>query len=179
MVGIFVGFVVGGFVGGFVGGSICSAGGGIVGIIYGIVGGFFGVVYGSLAGGVVGMVVGGSAVVRSIVDFAGTVVVGVVGVADVIGEGISSRNRDLRGPLGATSAVSGLMAGAGWRTMRAAARLMPRAAGSRWLAEAESFLYEAPPIPRRGAIRSYLIGALQVIAVSWAGELARRTRPPR
>jgi hypothetical protein len=76
-------------------------------------------------------------------------------------------------------AESGLVAGAGWRAMRLAARLMPRAAGGRWLAEAESFAAEAPPALRRGAIRSYLTGAPQVIMVSWAGDLARRTRLTR
>jgi hypothetical protein len=37
-----------------------------------------------------------------------------------------------------------------------AAMLMPPAEGRRWLAEAESFLAEAPPALRRGAIGSYL-----------------------
>ena len=77
---------------------------------------------------------------------------------------------------GSGQAESGLVAGAGWRAMRLAAWLMPRAAGRRWLAEAESFAAEAPPALRRGAIRSYLTGAPQVIMVSWAGDLARRTR---
>ena len=77
---------------------------------------------------------------------------------------------------GAGPAEGSLMAGAGWQAMRLAARLMPRAAGKRWLAEAASFLAEAPPALRRGAICSYLIGALQVIVVSWAATLTRRTR---
>ena len=80
---------------------------------------------------------------------------------------------------GSGQAESGLVAGAGWRAMRLAAWLMPRAAGRRWLAEAESFAAEAPPALRRGAIRSYLTGAPQVIMVSWAGDLARRTRLTR
>ena len=78
---------------------------------------------------------------------------------------------------GAIPAVSGPVAGAAWRAMRAASRLMPRAAGSRWLAEAESFLYEAPPAQRRRAIRNYLANAPRVIAASWAGRLVRRIRP--
>jgi hypothetical protein len=53
---------------------------------------------------------------------------------------------------------------------------MPPAAGRRWLAEAASFLAEAPPALRHGAIRSYLIGAPQVITVSWAGYLAGKAR---
>ena len=60
--------------------------------------------------------------------------------------------------------------------MRVAAGLMPRAAAGRWLAEAESFLFEAPAVYRRSAMRSYLITAPQLIAVSWAGALARRAR---
>ena len=61
------------------------------------------------------------------------------------------RNRNSRGRSGALAKdgsgrdamppVSGLIAGAAWRVMRAAARFMPRAAGSRWLAEAASFLF--------------------------------------
>ena len=80
---------------------------------------------------------------------------------------------------GSGQAESGLVAGAGWRAMRLAAWLMPRAAGRRWLAEAESFAAEAPPALRRGAIRSCLTGAPQVIMVSWAGDLTRRTRLTR
>ena len=60
---------------------------------------------------------------------------------------------------GAGPVEAGFLAGVGWRAMRLAARLMPRAAGRRWLAEAESFLAEAPPVLQRAAIRSYLIGA--------------------
>lgn len=72
--------------------------------------------------------------------------------------------------------VSGLIAGAAWRVMCAAARLMPRAAGSRWLAEAASFLSEASPAQRRRALGSYLAAAPQTILVSWAGHLTRRAR---
>ena len=60
--------------------------------------------------------------------------------------------------------------------MRLAARLMPRAAGRRWLAEASNFLAEAPAALQRGAIHSYLANAPQVIAVSWAVEAASRIR---
>jgi hypothetical protein len=57
---------------------------------------------------------------------------------------------------------------------------MPRAAGRRWLTEADSFLAEASPVLQRRAIRSYLSGALQVIAVPWTCELTRPARrdPP-
>lgn len=79
---------------------------------------------------------------------------------------------------GSGQAESGLVAGAGWRAMRLAAWLMPRAAGRRWLAEAESFAAEAPPALRRGAIRSYLTGAPQVIMVSWPGGPGSPGRDP-
>lgn len=77
---------------------------------------------------------------------------------------------------GAMPVASGLIAGAAWQVMRAAARLMPRAAGSRWLTEAASFLYEAPPAQRGRALRSYLAAAPQTILASWAVHLTRRTR---
>ena len=60
--------------------------------------------------------------------------------------------------------------------MRLAARLMPSAAGKRWLAEADNFLFEVPLAQRRGTIRNYLFTAPLVIAVSWAGALAQRIR---
>jgi hypothetical protein len=75
---------------------------------------------------------------------------------------------------GVDPADVGLMASVGWRLMRVAACMMPTAAGRRWLAEAESFLAEAPPVLRRGAVGSYLVGAPRVIVVSWAACLARR-----
>jgi hypothetical protein len=121
----------------------------------------------------------------------GVVVIGTVAIAGVV---IIARLEGKEFPLlrglfsvavrravrhGSGQAESGLVAGAGWRAMRLAAWLMPRAAGRRWLAEAESFAAEAPPALRRGAIRSYLTGAPQVIMVSWAGDLARRTRLTR
>lgn len=74
------------------------------------------------------------------------------------------------------SADPGLIAGTGWQVMCIAFRLMPPAAGSRWLAEAESFLTEAPYELRCGAIRSYLISAPQVIVMAWASDLTRRIR---
>lgn len=89
------------------------------------------------------------------------------------------RDRNLAGDggaLGAMPPVNGFITGAAWQTVRLAARLMPRPAGSRWLAEAASFLSEAPPAQRRGALRSYLTAAPHTILVSWAGYLARRTR---
>lgn len=139
-----------------------------------------------------------AAVIAAIVSVAvdigtvyGFVVIGIVGIVGTVG---TARLEGKEIPLlrglfsvavrravrhGSGQAESGLVAGAGWRAMRLAAWLMPRAAGRRWLAEAESFAAEAPPALRRGAIRSYLTGAPQVIMVTWAGDLARRTRLTR
>lgn len=68
--------------------------------------------------------------------------------------------------------------------MRIAARLMPPAAGRRWLAEAASFLAETSSGLRRRAVGSYLAGAPKVFAMCWAVALARLARlirrpPPR
>ena len=60
--------------------------------------------------------------------------------------------------------------------MRVAARLMPLAAGRRWLADADSSLFEIPPAQRGKAIRNYLLTAPTVIAVSWTGILVQRIR---
>jgi hypothetical protein len=63
-----------------------------------------------------------------------------------------------------------------WPVLRAVSRLMPRAAGRRWLAEAESLLFEAPAGRRRTIIRSYLRSAPRLALAMWAAELARRAR---
>jgi hypothetical protein len=57
--------------------------------------------------------------------------------------------------------------------MRAVGHLMPPAASARWLAEAESFLAEAPQAILRDAVRSYLATAPQVVLASWADEVTR------
>ena len=49
--------------------------------------------------------------------------------------------------------------GSGRPVLRAVARLMPPAAGRRWLAEANSLLFELAPGQRRQAVRSYLRSA--------------------
>ena len=59
--------------------------------------------------------------------------------------------------------------------LRAVARLMPRAAGRRWLAEAESVLFEMPPGRRGRALRSYLCSAPRLAGMMWARRLRRRT----
>lgn len=60
--------------------------------------------------------------------------------------------------------------------MRVAARLMPRAAGQEWLAEAGSIMFEAPPEVRRSIERSYLLAVPQVLIAAWAGALTGRLR---
>ena len=60
--------------------------------------------------------------------------------------------------------------------LRAVARLMPAAQGRRWLAEADSLLFEVAPSRRARAVRSYLLSAPRLLAMMWAGELSRRAR---
>jgi hypothetical protein len=55
-------------------------------------------------------------------------------------------------------------------------RLMPRSAGHRWLAEADSLLSEITPTRRGAAIRSYLRSAPRLAVTMWAQELLRRAR---
>jgi len=64
-----------------------------------------------------------------------------------------------------------------WLALRAAARLMPPAAGRRWLAEAESLLFEMAPARRGKAVRSYLLCAPRLVVMMWLGGLTRRTWP--
>lgn len=63
-----------------------------------------------------------------------------------------------------------------WRVLGAVARVMPRTAGRRWLAEAESSLFEMDPGQRAAGVRSYLRSAPRVVAMTWGREVARRTR---
>jgi len=69
-----------------------------------------------------------------------------------------------------------LISDASWGVMRIAARLMAPPVGRRWLAEAESFLFEATPAAQAEATRNYLLTAPQVIAVSWTTAAAQRLR---
>jgi hypothetical protein len=63
-----------------------------------------------------------------------------------------------------------------WRMLAAVSRLMPRPAGRRWLAEAESLLSEILPVRRGAAIRSYLLSAPWLVVMMWAREAQRRAR---
>jgi hypothetical protein len=65
------------------------------------------------------------------------------------------------------------------RLMTLAGWLMPRSAGRRWLAEADSLLAEIAPSRRARAIRSYLWSAPSLAAMLWAREALRRTRAGR
>ena len=103
------------------------------------------------------------------------IVIGVFRAARWIYRALSSTARSIMAR-GAAPTMGAAMNGVEWKLMCMAAKLMPRAAGWRWLAEAESFLAEAPHDLQRGAIDNYLASVPRVIMISWAGELVRRVR---
>jgi len=85
------------------------------------------------------------------------------------GSGLAGPGRDDDdGPVDATAHQ--------WRMLAAVSRLMPRPAGRRWLAEAESLLSEILPVRRGAAIRSYLLSAPWLVVMMWAREAQRRAR---
>ena len=112
-------------------------------------------VSGVIAAAIVSVLVGTVSGVVVIGTVAGVVVIGTVAGVVVIARLEGKEFPLLRGLFsvavrravrhGSGQAESGLVAGAGWRAMRLAAWLMPRAAGRRWLAEAESFAAEPRP----------------------------------
>jgi hypothetical protein len=63
-----------------------------------------------------------------------------------------------------------------WRMLVVMSRLMPRPAGRRWLAEAESLLSEIAPVRRGAAIRSYLLSAPVLAVMMWVRAVQRRAR---
>jgi hypothetical protein len=88
------------------------------------------------------------------------------------GSGFSGRDRDDDdGPGGPTAHR--------WRMLVMASLLMPRSAGHRWLAEAESLLSEITAARRGAAIRSYMLSAPRLAAVTWARTVLRQARPGR
>jgi len=84
------------------------------------------------------------------------------------GSGLTGRGRDDDGPASA-AAHHRLM-------LIMVSRLMPRPAGRRWLAEAESLLSEITPVRRGAAIRSYLLSAPGLVMMTWAHEVLRWAR---
>ena len=64
-----------------------------------------------------------------------------------------------------------------WRMLAMVSRLMPRPAGRRWLAEAESLLSEIAPVRRGEAVRSYLLSVPRLAVMMWAREVLRRAWP--
>lgn len=90
--------------------------------------------------------------------------------------------RNGRGPGGSQAGI-GVDAGTGpvpgaaapRAVLRAVARLMPAAAGRRWLAEAESLLFEMPAGRRGQAVRSYLRSAPRLAVMMWARRLSSRS----
>jgi hypothetical protein len=86
------------------------------------------------------------------------------------GSGLSGRGRDEGdGPAGEAAGE--------WRPLVIVSRLMPRSAGRRWLAEAESLLAEIAPARRGTAARSYLLSAPRLAVLMWAREALRRAQP--
>jgi hypothetical protein len=84
------------------------------------------------------------------------------------GSGPSGRGRDNDGPTGAAPHQ--------WHMLVMASLLMPRSAGRRWLAEAESLLSEVAAARRGVTIRSYLLSAPRLVVMMWAREVLRRAR---
>ena len=64
-----------------------------------------------------------------------------------------------------------------WHALVMVSRMMPGPAGRRWLAEAQSVLWEIAAAQRARAVRSYLLSGPLVAAVMWAYEGLRRVRP--
>jgi hypothetical protein len=86
------------------------------------------------------------------------------------GSGLTGRGRD--DDDGAVGAAAHR-----WRMLGMASWLMPRSAGRRWLAEAESLLSEIRAARRGAAVRSYLLSAPRLAVMMWAREVLRRARP--
>jgi len=64
-----------------------------------------------------------------------------------------------------------------WHGLVMVSRMMPGAAGRRWLAEAQSVLWEIADSRRAPAVRSYLLSGPRLAAVMWAHEALRWVRP--
>lgn len=64
-----------------------------------------------------------------------------------------------------------------WHGLVMVSRMMPGPAGRRWLAEAESVLWDIPAARRAPAVRSYLLSGPRLAALMWAHEGLRWVRP--
>lgn len=64
-----------------------------------------------------------------------------------------------------------------WHGLVMVSRIMPGPAGRRWLAEAESVLWEMAVTQRTTAFRSYLLSGPRLAAMMWVYEGLRRVRP--
>jgi len=64
-----------------------------------------------------------------------------------------------------------------WHGLVMVSRIMPGPAGRRWLAEADSMLWEIAAAQRAAAVRSYLVSGPRLAAVMWAYEGLRWVRP--
>jgi hypothetical protein len=85
------------------------------------------------------------------------------------GSGLSGRGRDDHdSPVRAAACP--------WHMLVAMSRMMPRSAGRRWLAEADSLLAEITATRRGAAIRSYVVSAPRLVVLMWGREVLRRIR---
>jgi hypothetical protein len=88
--------------------------------------------------------------------------------------------REMSGLGGRASALGGWLDGQAAHRRHGlvmVSRMMPGPAGRRWLAEAESVLWEITAARRGAAVRSYLLSGPRVAAVMWAHACLRRVRP--
>jgi hypothetical protein len=121
---------------------------------------------------VVAVIAAGTAVASALVQPDWQWVPLAAGMSDAIavGAGIGRRGRDDDdGPAGAAAHR--------WHLLVTVSRLMPRSAGRRWLAEAESLLSEITATRRSAAIRSYLLSAPRLVVMMWARKALRQARP--
>jgi hypothetical protein len=89
-------------------------------------------------------------------------------------------HREMSGPGGRDPALGGRLDGRaahGRHGLVMVSRMMPGPAGRRWLAEAESVLWEITAARRGAAVRSYLLSGPRVAAAMWTHACLRRVRP--
>jgi hypothetical protein len=107
----------------------------------------------------------------------GLIIIIVIAVTGLAGRrGGRGRGGGLRGHGRADGDRPAVAAPHRWRMLVLVSRLMPRYAGCRWLAEADSLLSEIAAARRGAAIRSYLLSAPRLVVMTWAREVLRRAR---